>query len=54
MGWKRITLTGWGRTRRATVSAWRAERERDVVAALAARHDRGIIGCGQRPTGVRW
>ncbi len=46
MMWKEMTLTGWGRSSRATVAAGRPERARDLTALLGDHHARGVIAYG--------
>ncbi|EWY36367.1 FAD-linked oxidase [Skermanella stibiiresistens SB22] len=46
MTWKKMTLTGWGRTRRAEVDACRPERGQTAIGLLKGRYDRGILAHG--------
>ncbi|WP_158044936.1 FAD-binding oxidoreductase [Skermanella pratensis] len=46
MTWKTMTLTGWGRTRRAEVAACRPERAPAAVSTLQGRFEHGILARG--------
>lgn len=46
MAWKELTLTSWGRSRRARCRAARPERVRDAVARLMEAGQRGVIAYG--------